>query len=136
MSLFIGTDDQLHPAIQEHLKREGGRTIRNAAKLLETRGWVRGHMASGERLCTIGAVSQFMTGNPWGESMVGNRALVQLGTWLKDNGLLSEEILAAIPAYSYPMIAAVFRWNDAAHDEWEVITTLRKFADEMDPQHV
>lgn len=96
-----------------------GRMIRHAANVLEDRTWVQGRFGTlGTSVCAMAAIEQSHHTVP--RRQLGN-AIDIFNGWLRINGLVGPS-------------GTVVQWNDApGRTKEEVISTMRRFADEMDP---
>lgn len=99
---------------QQH---ETGRTLRKAAQLIETRGWVQGWYGTDrDGFCISGAIRN-VAGNDW----ISESVATEFFRWLTEAGAIDKN------QYSVPA------WNDAPERTQEdVILYLNKCADEFD----
>lgn len=107
-----------------------GRHARRAADIIEERGWTRGQLEDRDgRVCALGAFNRATSPMSLAEGITLRTAFsLHFGQWMQehypDQQLPSRLGLTWAPS-----------WNDKVFSsKEEVVSWLRKFADDLDPQ--
>lgn len=117
-------------------ENEAGRVLRHAANVLEDREWVQGREGTLKGgMCAIGVIRQSHA-RPQLDRALGAELL--FADWLIDAGLTTPyatPYVSCCPEVGTSSFSTITHWNDAeGRTKEEVITVMRKFADEKDPQ--
>lgn len=108
-----------------------GRALRQSADVIEDRGWKQGTMGEKKRgFCTVGAIFFTQSGS-FKQTPVSILACDELSRWLGENGYVT----TPAGSYSESHQGRVMQWNDEKNrSKDEVVSVLRKAADDLDPQ--
>lgn len=113
-----------------------GRTIRQAARIIEDKGWRRGTTGDDETgMCARGAIARVLIGSQSGYSTTIQRVEELFGRFLGYH-FDKDEYFVVQMADGTPYVPVTI-WNDRdERTQEEVLQWMHKFADEADPQLV
>lgn len=102
--------------------QNAGRTLRKAADIIEDRGWIQGMLGNArEGFCAIGAIVYTLHGHAISIPKDANMVRDRFATWLI--------------THTEGAFLGIEPWNDSKDNSKEmVIQTMRKAADDLDPQ--